>query len=118
MITVTSSNSGGCLLTRTSPFSGQNNTMDLPVSPDRMVLFYEGKIPGLIQEIFPDLDNTQREFVLTGHTQADWDAMFPPEEDEKLCYHCSEHPAEPSGLCANCEDEACAQQDEDRARRM
>lgn len=67
-------------ITRISPLTGKATTMDLPVTYVQMAEF---ALPGqrrLIQEIFPDLTPTQREFIKTGYTQADWDAMFPPEE--------------------------------------
>lgn len=81
-ITVTSSPSGGSYMSRTSLFSGQLNRMDLPVSPDKLVRFLQGEIPGLIQNVFPELSADQREFVLTGYTPEDWQRMFPPEEEE------------------------------------
>jgi hypothetical protein len=30
----------------------------------------------LIQQIFPDLTQSEREFIKTGYTQEDWDTMF------------------------------------------
>lgn len=35
-----------------------------------------------IQHIFPQLNAADREFIMTGMTDEDWDATFPPEEDE------------------------------------
>lgn len=55
--------------------------MDLEVGGQKILDFYDNKIPGTIQSIFPELDATEREFLLTGYTQADWDRMFPPEEE-------------------------------------
>jgi hypothetical protein len=33
----------------------------------------------LLQRAFPTLNSTQREFIKTGATQAEWDKMFPDE---------------------------------------
>lgn len=37
----------------------------------------------LIQDALPQLDNEEREFLMTGYTPEDWGKMFPPEEDEE-----------------------------------
>lgn len=67
-------------ITRKSPFTGEVNTMDLPVTAEQMAEF-EGPGRRLIQEIFPDLTKEQREFILTGYTPGDWDAIFADGED-------------------------------------
>ena len=36
----------------------------------------------LVQDAFPMLTSMEREFILTGSTQEDWDLMFPPNEEE------------------------------------
>ena len=36
----------------------------------------------LIQDIVPQLGAAEREFLLTGYTAENWDAMFPPDEEE------------------------------------
>lgn len=80
-ISVTSMGPEKCRVTRRSPLTGQDNSMDLEVGGQKILDFYDNKIPGTIQSIFPELDATEREFLLTGYTQADWDRMFPPEEE-------------------------------------
>jgi hypothetical protein len=70
------------LVTRTSIFSGKITTMDLPVTQeqlDRWQLRRE-----LIQNVFPELSAAEREFLMSGVTTAEWDAMFPPDDDEEL----------------------------------
>jgi hypothetical protein len=57
-------------ITKTSPFTGRTNTMELPVTNDQMRRFYRGD--GYIQDIFPDLSAGQREFILTGITEEEW----------------------------------------------
>jgi hypothetical protein len=70
---------------RTSPLTGKVNEMEIPCTQEQLDEFHNRK-PGqpfrLIQQIFPNLNATQREFIMTGYTQEDWDKMFPPEEQE------------------------------------
>ena len=70
------------IVERKSPRTGEVNRMDLNITqaqldelarPDRR----------LLQQIFPDLTQAEREFVKTGYTQEDWDAIFPPEDQDK-----------------------------------
>lgn len=72
------------IIRRKSPHTGKINEMDLPVTAEQMRLFEDGE---LIQKAFPDLTAEQREFILTGYTQEDWNEIFPPEgsgeEDEE-----------------------------------
>jgi hypothetical protein len=70
------------LVTRTSIFSGKTTTRDLPITQeqlDRWQLRRE-----LIQNVFPELSAAEREFLMSGVTAAEWDAMFPPDDDEEL----------------------------------
>lgn len=61
------------LITRISPFSGQSHTMDLPVTAAQLDAWHEGQ---LIQEAMGNLTASQREFVKTGITEAEWARMF------------------------------------------
>ncbi len=70
------------IITRISPYTGKTNTMDLDVTEAQMAEFNSGpRNRLLIQQIVPDLSATEREFIKTGYTQSDWDAMFPTEEE-------------------------------------
>ena len=66
------------LVTRTSPYTGKPATLDLPVTQAQLD---EAARPPqerrLIQDIFPGLPAPAREFIRTGYTPADWDAIFP-----------------------------------------
>jgi hypothetical protein len=62
-------------ITRTSPLTGKANVMDLDVTWDQMNEFVSEK-RRLVQQIFPDLSQSEREFIKTGYTQEDWDTMF------------------------------------------
>ena len=65
-----------------SKWSGKPNTMDIPLTKDKLAEGYEAYRNGAhIQDAFPTLDVDQREFLLTGATPEEWDAMF-PEDDE------------------------------------
>ena len=55
--------------------------MELPLSAEEVEA---GLASGeLIQRAFPTLTNVQREFLMTGSTQEEWDEVFPPKEDER-----------------------------------
>lgn len=70
------------IITRISPLTGRAATMDLPVTQAQLdELALRGPRRRLIQEIFPELAADEREFIKTGYTQADWDKLF-PEEDQ------------------------------------
>ena len=64
---------------RISPFTGKLNQMDLPVTEDQVNKYNNG---ALIQDAFPNLTASQREFIMTGMTDDDWDNMFPPDDEE------------------------------------
>jgi hypothetical protein len=65
---------------RISPFTGKLNQMDLPVTEDQVNKYNNG---ALIQDAFPNLNASQREFLKTGLTDDDWDNMFPPDDGEE-----------------------------------
>lgn len=61
-------------ITRTSNLSGVTRTRDLPVTEDQMARFQSGV--ATIQDIFPQLSPSDREFIKTGITDEEWDAAF------------------------------------------
>ena len=63
------------IITRTSPFTGTVNTMDLNVTAAQIAEF---ESPGrrMIQDIFPNLTADEREFIMTGITPQDWTSVF------------------------------------------
>lgn len=69
------------LITRTSQATGVTRTLDLPVTPEQVAAFESGS--GLIQDIFPDLSSSDREFILSGMTEQEWSDIF----DEYERYH-------------------------------
>jgi hypothetical protein len=67
-------------VTKISPLTGKFTTLDLPVTKEQLE---ELASPSrrLIQDIFPQLTPSQREFLQTGYTDEDWDKLFPPEDE-------------------------------------
>lgn len=68
-------------VTRTSTLSGARNTMTLFIPFSVFHKWYNGE--GLIQDLMPGLTPAEREFLISGATQAEWDATFPPEEGDE-----------------------------------
>lgn len=69
-------------VTRKSQFTGAINTLDLDIT-EAQLDEYENRQFGegrLIQEIFPNLSQAEREFLMTGSTQEEWDSMFGGED--------------------------------------
>jgi hypothetical protein len=69
-------------LTKRDPFSGKENTVDLPITQEQLDQYYRGG--KLIQHAFPQLNADQREFILTGIPPGKWDAYLGPEEDDNI----------------------------------
>lgn len=61
-------------ITRTSQVSGITRSMDLDVTAQQWADFLSGV--GTIQDIFPNLTPSQREFIKTGITDEEWDTLF------------------------------------------
>lgn len=70
----------GLKLTRTSTFTRRRNTMTLPITLEQYRSWQAGGT--LIQDAFPTLTAEEREFILIGATQAEWDDVFPAEGEE------------------------------------
>jgi hypothetical protein len=68
---------GICEVTRPSPLTRQPHSMLLDITVEQLHAWVNGE---LIQRAFPNLAPHEREFLQTGYTQADWDAMWGPEE--------------------------------------
>lgn len=56
--------------TRVSPITGQTHVRDIQgVTVEQIMKWHEG---ALIQEAFPNLTNSDREFIQTGITDEEW----------------------------------------------
>ena len=61
------------LITKTSPFSGNTNVMEIDVTQEQIALWESGT---LIQNAMPHLTPDEREFIMTGITSEEWDSAF------------------------------------------
>ena len=59
---------------RKSILTGVERTRNIPVNPDDMAAWEAGL--GNIQELMPYLNDTDREFILSGITSKEWDEAF------------------------------------------
>lgn len=64
-------------ITRKSALTGKTRTRALDVTPAQLAAHLDGV---LAQEAFPHLSREDREFLISGATQEEWDAFF--KEDE------------------------------------
>jgi len=69
------------LITRTSPITGRQNTLDLDISTDSLLKWQSGLL--LVQEAFPVLTADEREFLISGCTKEDWETLYGAEEEEE-----------------------------------
>ena len=60
-------------ITKTSPLSGNTNTMDIEVSVEQIAAWQGGE---LIQRAMPNLTADEREFIKTGITPEEWEEVF------------------------------------------
>jgi hypothetical protein len=61
------------LIIRTSPFSGNTNSMEIEVTQEQLSSWENGT---LIQNAMPNLSADEREFIKTGITPEEWDSAF------------------------------------------
>lgn len=64
------------IITRTSIVSGITRSIDIPMTEEQWKRYCDNSSNELIQDIFPELDDNQREFILTGVTAEEWDSMM------------------------------------------
>ena len=60
-------------ITRTNPFNGEVNTLNIDVTDEQVQAYMDG---ALIQNAFPHLTAGEREFIKTGITEEAWEEMF------------------------------------------
>lgn len=61
------------MITRTSPFTGITRTKDILVTEDQLERWQRGE---RIQNVMPYLSASDREFIMTGITDDEWDQAF------------------------------------------
>jgi hypothetical protein len=62
------------LITRISPISKTEHTIDIPCTEQQLYDFEVNDV--LIQDAMPNLTPEQREFILTGITEAEWNEVM------------------------------------------
>jgi hypothetical protein len=65
---------------RKSLFTSVMNEMDLPITQEQLDEF-ESDNSRLVQDVFPNLNSEQREFLMTGSTSAEWEDLFGGEDE-------------------------------------
>lgn len=58
---------------RKSPLTGKTNVMNLDVTHEQLVALNNG---ALIQDVMPQLSNSEREFIISGCHADEFDKMF------------------------------------------
>lgn len=61
------------IIERISPFTGEVRKKDLPITQEQLDSWRAGTV---IQKAFPNLSDSEREFILTGLSDDEWDDMF------------------------------------------
>ena len=62
------------LITKVSQLSGKKSSMELDVTQEQLDLYAEGV--KYVQDVFPNLNPSEREFLMTGITPNEWDGVF------------------------------------------
>ena len=70
---------GTATIIRYSPLTGKFNKARMVMTEEQYNNWKVKRM--LIQDALPQLDNEEREFLMTGYTPEDWAKMFPPEEE-------------------------------------
>lgn len=65
-------------ITRKSMMSGVTRTRDLPITAAQLEAWRNG---ALVQNAFPNLSPSDREFLMTGMTDEEWDKAFAEVEE-------------------------------------
>jgi hypothetical protein len=65
----------------TSIISGKQNTRMYEMTREQINEYTDMGRKRLVQDIFPDMSDEDREFLMTGITPEEWNATFPKEED-------------------------------------
>ena len=60
---------------RISPLTGEWNKIQVDITKEQIEEWNSPTRTRLIQDIFPNLNEDEREFIMTGYTPADWKQM-------------------------------------------
>jgi hypothetical protein len=67
---------------RKSILTGIERTRNIPVNPDDMIAWQAGI--GSIQDLMPYLNDSDREFILSGISDGEWDEAFSEQLQEEI----------------------------------
>lgn len=65
-------------ISRTSMMSGVSRTLEIDVTQEQLDAWEDG---ALIQNVMPNLSPSEREFIITGIVDEEWDALYMDEEN-------------------------------------
>lgn len=69
-------------ITKKSPLTGIDHTMDLPITQEQLDRWENGE---LIQQVFDDLSDSQREFLISGIYEDEWNMLgFDSDNDDAI----------------------------------
>lgn len=68
------------LITKTSMLTGKDHTMELDVTLDQIAKWQAGLVAQLA---FPNLTAAQREFLISGSTEDEWNQYMKDDEEEE-----------------------------------
>lgn len=81
-------------ITRTSELSGKEHTMDIDISEEDLYKVENRRMLDLkIQQIIPHIPADQREFLITGITDSEWDEMCGIQDNEEATGEPGAYPA-------------------------
>lgn len=64
---------------RTSPITNEHHTLDIEISEEALIAYALEDLtqkPQCIQDIFPNCNADEREFIKSGITGVEWESMF------------------------------------------
>jgi hypothetical protein len=64
-----------------SGLTGVRHSLEIPVDFDKLQAWRSGATKGHIQDVFPELNADQREFLMTGITPEEWDQYIKDPND-------------------------------------
>lgn len=74
----------GVTVSLVSPVTGDENRMVLPTTAAKVLEYLDNRAAcPLVQDMFPELDDGQREFLLSGLPPWEWDRLYPKENDHE-----------------------------------
>jgi hypothetical protein len=70
------------IIVKVSQLTGKTHSREIDVTQDQLNEWEAGAV---IQRVMPHLSDSDREFLITGATQAEWDETFKEVEEDDTC---------------------------------